>query len=238
MWVPVVAAGLCGLLAVGLVQLWRGRLTATGGHDQLVTDARFRTPGGPLDRDTAANLAIVALELLALVLAAVLTGYLVVETALAPSLKALFAGTYGVAAVLIARAAYVRLGLPVPGRTAVDDPETLADLTDSLVACLGEPTAAEFESLYDAMTTVRGDGPGPDVVTVALVAAARADMDVATVEYWAATNGIASPATVANRRDELAAAGVLKADCFELARPEFADAPAPDVASMTTTLLS
>ena len=70
MWVPVIAAGLCGLLGVGLVQLWRGRLTATAVDDQLVVDARFRTPGEPVDRDTAANLAIVALELLALVLAA------------------------------------------------------------------------------------------------------------------------------------------------------------------------
>jgi hypothetical protein len=238
MWVPVIAVALCGLLGVGLLQLWRGRLTATSGHDQPLADARFRTFREPVGRDAAATLAIVALELLALVLAAVLTGHLVVETALAPSLKVLVAGTYGVAAVLIARAAYVRLGPSVPGTTDVDDPRTLEGLTDSLAESLGEPTAAEFEALYAAMTTARSDAPGPDVVTVALVAAARAGMDVATVEYWAATNGIASPATVANRRDELAGAGVLKADCFELARTEFADAPAPDVASMTTTLLS
>ncbi|MFD1647370.1 transcriptional regulator TbsP domain-containing protein [Haloarchaeobius litoreus] len=238
MWVPVIAVGLCGLLGVGLVQLWRGRLTTSNGRDQLLADARYRTPGEPVGRDAAANLAIVALELLALALAAVLVGYLLVETALSPALKLLFAGTYGVAAILIARAAYVRLGLPVPGPADVDDPQTLDDLTDSLAESLGRPTAAEFEALYAAMTTARGDGPGPDVVTVALVAAARADMDVATVEYWAATNGIASPATVANRRDELATAGVLKADCFELARSEFQDAPAGDVASVTTTLLS
>lgn len=238
MWGPAVAVGLCGLFAVGLFQLWRGRLTASDGQDQLVGDARFRAPGEPVGRDTAANLAIVALELLALALAALVVGYLVVETALAPALKLLFAGTYGVAAILIARAAYVRLGLPVPGPADVDDPGTLDDLTDSLSESLGEQTADEFAALYEAMTTARGDGPGPDVVTVALVAAARADRDVATVEHWAATNGIASPATVATRRDELAAAGVLAADRFALARPEFADAPAADVASVATTLLS
>lgn len=237
MWVPVIAAGLCGLLGVGLVQLWRGRLTATGGHDQLVGDARFLVPGGPVDRDAATNLAIVALELLTLALAAVLVGYLAVATALPAVLKLLFAGTYGVAALLVGRAAYVRLGLLVPGRAAVDDPESLAELTDSVAESLGDPTADEFEALYDAMRTARADGPGPDVVTVALVAAARTGMDVATVEYWAATNGVASPATVANRRDELADAGVLKADRFDLARPELADAPAADVASVTTTLL-
>ncbi|WP_256297554.1 transcriptional regulator TbsP domain-containing protein [Haloarchaeobius salinus] len=238
MWVPVIAVGLCGLLGVGLVQLWRGRLTASDGRDQLLSDARFRTPDEPVGRDAAANLAIVALELIALGLAAVLVGYLLVETALSPALKLLFAATYGVAAMLIARAAYVRLGLPVPGRAAVDDQATLDALTASIAESLGDPTAEEFEALYAAMATTRGDGPGPDVVTVALVAAARADMDVATVEYWAATNGIASPATVANHRDELAAAGVLAADRFALARPEFRDAPAADVASVTTTLVS
>lgn len=237
MWVPVIAAGLCGLLGVGVVQLWRGRLTATGGHDQLFADARFRTPGEPVDRDAAANLAIVALELVVVVLAAVMVGYLVVGTTLSPVLKGLFAGTYGVGAALLARAAYVRLGLPVPGRTAVDDSRTVSDLVESLAATVGEPTADEFEALYAAMRTARGDA-GPDVVAVALVAAARADADVATVEYWAATNGIASPATVATRRDELASAGVLAADRFELARPELADAPADDVAAVATTLLA
>ena len=238
MWVPVIAVGLCGLLGVGLVQLWRGRLTTGDGRDQLLSEARFRAPGEPVGRGAVGNLAIVALELVTLLLAAVLVGYLVVETALSPALKLLFAGTYGVAAILIARALYVRLGLPVPGPAAVDDPSTLEELTDSLAESLGDPTAAEFEALYEAMTTARGDDPGPDVVTVALVAAARADMDVATVEYWAATNGIASPATVAARRDELADAGVLAADRFALARPEFRDAPAADVASVTTTLLT
>ena len=139
---------------------------------------------------------------------------------------------------LLAIGVYVGFGLPVPGRSTTDDTETVAALTESLADTVDESTADEFAAVHDAMTSTRTTQVGPDLVTVALVASARTDADVGAVETWAASAGVASPATVAARRDELGKVGVLAEDRFALQRPELADADPADVAAVTTTRLN
>ncbi|WP_435346206.1 hypothetical protein [Haloarchaeobius sp. HRN-SO-5] len=136
---------------------------------------------------------------------------------------------------LLRRGASVQFGLPVTAGTTTGDADTVAELADALAERVGERTADEFTAVHEAM---EGEGAvGPDVVTVALVAAARTAVDVGAVESWATSTGVASPETVASRRDELGKAGILAEDCFVMERKGLEEADPDDVAAVTASLL-
>jgi len=233
----VVAAGVGVLVAVGAWALYAGRLDARGGRGQLFVDdvayltrADLREPTRLLAPSKAANLLIAALETLLFVIATVT----VVTVALRSGAPPLFTTVSTVALLvggsLLGRVLYVRLGFAVPETTVRVD-----EFGAGFERVAGRDAAADFTAVHDAMGRARGTDAS-DAATAAVVAAARADVDRAALRTWAGNSGLASPASVDARVDELAAAGVLDPEAFAFTDERLATADPDEVAAVATTV--
>ncbi|WP_439027354.1 hypothetical protein [Haloarchaeobius sp. DT45] len=233
--------GLCSLLAVGLWGLGRTRADATAPYDRLFAEVRFPTQSDgltDLDDEVAASLAIAWLELTVLVLAGLFVFVVAAESSVPVALRALFVATFVVGAWLLGHALYVRLGLPVEGRLGETDGHGDRTLQRALAEMVGSETAADFATIDGALDTARGSDDRVDTLTVGLLAAAYNEADPAAVRRWAASTGVASPATVAARHDELASAGLLREESLQLRASRLATRGPTHVAAMASSLLS
>lgn len=237
MYERIATASLGVLTLVGVWALYAGRLSARGGRGQLFVDdvthltrRDFQEPSRLLAPSKAANVIITVLELVLIGIATLMVLTLWDH----PDVPAAFAygatGALVVGTVLLGRAMYVRIGFAVPeGARSVDEFgggfERVADTE----------AATDFVAIHDALGHARGTDAA-DAATAAVLAAARADLDREALEAWAADSGLASPATVADRVDALADAGVLDADAFAFTDDRLADADPADVAAMATSV--
>lgn len=234
-----VAAGVGVLLAVGAWALYAGRFDVRGGRGQLFVDdvayltrADLREPSRLLDPSKAANLLIAALEVLLLVIATVTVVAVAARDAVSPWFLAVAALGVLVGGYLVGRGVYVRLGFAVP-----EPARSVNAFGAGFERVAGTDAAADFTAIHDAMGRTRASGDS-DAATAAVLAAARADVDRESLRDWAADSGLASPASVDARVDDLAAAGLLDPDAFALADDRLATADPPDVAAVATTALA
>ncbi|WP_227133507.1 transcriptional regulator TbsP domain-containing protein [Halorubellus salinus] len=234
-----VTAGLGVLLAVGAWGLYAGRFDARGGRGQLFVDdvayltrADLREPSRLLDPSKAANILIAALETLLLVIATVTVVAVAARTNPAPWFLAVAAVGVLVGGYLVFRGVYVRLGFAVP-----EPARTVNAFGAGFERVAGTDAAADFTAIHDAMGRTRATGDS-DAATAAVLAAARADVDADELRDWAADSGLASPASVDARVDDLATAGLLDPDAFALADDRLATADPEDVAAAATTAVA
>lgn len=230
MLTALIAIGVAGLLLVGIWQLWAGRLSETGGRSQLfaaddiayVTRADLANPRRLAQPGKLSNVLTIALEVVVLLLAGVIAVAVVTHPEVDLLYKVLVGESYLVAAYLVGRGIYVRLGLPVPGAETPGDGQPDVDvLADAVRDVVGENVGTDFAAVHDAMATARGADDGMDAVTVALLAAARNEVPLEDVRDWAADNGVASPATVRSRAETLEEEGLLAVEdtlSFEIER--------------------
>jgi len=246
MFVLAATVGLGLLLVVGSWFLWDERLTAVGGRSQLLSDdvgfvtgSDVRRPGRIVeDRSKLFNLVMIVAEVSVLVMAAGMALLVLSTDGVATTSKALVGITFVVGAYLLARALYVRVGLPVPATDGIDDGDD-AVLASSLDRRVAPETGEAFAEIRGAMGTTRGDG-SLDAVAVALLAGARTDASLDDLREWAADSGVASPSTVTARADELEAAGVLAVDGDDLgvAHDRLADADPAELGTVAASLLA
>lgn len=239
MFERIVMASLGVLVLVGVWSLYAYRLSATGGRDQLFVDdvtyltrEDFRDPTRLLDPSKAANVLIAALELLMLVIATITvlvlaTRVTVPDWYVATAVAALLVGGY-----LLGRAIYVRLGFSVP-----ETVDSVDDFGEDFERVAGTGAATDFTAIHDAMGRARG-ADGSDAALAAVLAGARSEMGREELRTWAAESGLASPASVDERVDTLADAGVLDAEAFAFANDRLATADPTDVAAVATTAAS
>lgn len=239
MFERIVMASLGVLVLVGVWSLYAYRLSATGGRDQLFVDdvtyltrEDFQDPARLLDPSKAANVLIAALELLLLVIATftvlvLATRVTVPDWYVATAVGALLVGGY-----LLCRAIYVRLGFAVPETsTSVDD------FGEGFERVAGTGAATDFAAIHDAMGRARGTDDS-DAALAAVLAAARSDVEREELRTWAAESGLASPASVDERVESLADAGVLDPEAFSFTNERLTTADPTDVAAVATTAAS
>ena len=237
------AFGLATLVGVGIYQTWTGRLTALGPSGQLmVEDVAYPTgddlaePRRLLEREKLANLAVVATELIVLVVAGLAAGLVITSEAVTTPYVVLTLVAYLVGAYLVGRAVYVRLGFPTPVESIDlnDDPEAIArSLNDRIEDGLGDA----FVAIHAAGTTARGDDPELDPVTAALLAGAQSERGRSEVATWAAETGVASESTVAHRADELVDSGLIApGEGLAFTSERLRDADPADVAAVAISL--
>jgi len=237
------AFGLATLVGVGIYQTWTGRLTALGPSGQLmVEDVAYPTgddlaePSRLLEREKLANLAMVATELIVLVVAGLAAAMVITSEGIGTPYVALTLAAYLVGAYLVGRAVYVRLGFPTP----VDrldrrrEPEAIArSLNDRVEDGLGDA----FAAIHAAGTTARGDDSELDPVTAALLAGAQSERGRSEVATWAAETGVASESTVEHRADELVDSGLIApGEDLAFTSERLRDADPADVAAVATSL--
>jgi hypothetical protein len=232
---------LLGLLVVGLVLvgawgLYAGRLSTRGGRGQLFVDdvtylsrVDLRNPRRLLEPSRAANLVIAALETLLLVIATLT----LLELAGRPNVPTWFVALsgigVGVGGFVLGRAVYVRVGGAVPEPTAAVD-----DFGAGFERVAGTAATEDFTAIHDAMKQARGGDS--DAATAAVLAAARADVDPDSLRAWAAESGLASPASVDDRIDALATAGIIDPDTFTYVDDRLETADPSDLASLATSV--
>lgn len=237
MFQALLGIGVAGLLVVGAWSLYAGRFAVRGGRDQLLfedvtylTRADLEEPRRLLEPARAANLVIAALETLLLSIATITllelwtrpgipTWFLVASTTLVV-----------VGGLVLGRAIYVRVGFAVPEH-ATDVDEFGTDFE----RVAGADAAADFAAIHEAMRDARGEDAS-DAATAAVLAAARANVETDELRAWAGETGLASPASVDDRIDTLAHAGVLDPDAFAFHDDRLADAPPSDVASLASSV--
>jgi len=232
-------AGVGALLAVGAWGLYAGRFDVRGGRNQLFVDdvayltrEDLREPRRLLEPSKAANPVIAALETLLLGIATVTVVAVAARTEPAPRFLAVAAAGVLVGGYLVGRGVYVRLGFAVP-----ETARTVDAFGRGFERVAGTDAATDFAAIHDAMGRTRGTGDS-DAATAAVLAAARADLDHGTLRSWAADSGLASPASVDARVDDLAAAGLLDPDAFRLVEDRLATADPADVAAVATNAVA
>ncbi len=238
------AFGLATLVGVGIYQTWTGRLSALGPSGQLmVEDVAYPTsedlaePSRLLERTKLANLAMVATELIVLVVAGLAAGLVITSGTVGTPYVALTVVAYLVGAYLVGRAVYVRLGFPTPVESIAmdeDDPEAIArSLNDRVEDGLGDA----FAAIHAAGRTARGDDSAIDPVTAALLAGAQAERRRSEVATWAAETGVASESSVEHRADELVDGGLIApGEDLAFTSERLRDADPADVAAVATSL--
>jgi len=237
MYERIAVASLGVVLLVGLWALYAARLSARGGRGRLFVDdgtrltrRDLRQPSRLLAPSKAANVIITVLELVLVGIATLMVLALwdhpeVPETVAYGAAAALVVGT-----ALLGRAMSVRVGFSgSTGARSVDE------FGGGFERVAGAEAATDLVAIHDALGHARGGGEA-DAATAAVLAAARADVDRETLRAWAADGGPASPATVDDRVDALADAGVLDPDAFAFVDDRLADADPADVAAMATTV--
>lgn len=237
MFQVLVGIGVLGLLVVGTWSLYAGRFSARGGRGQLLFDdvtyltrADLQSPRRLLEPSRAANLVIAALETLLLGIATITLLELWTREGIPAWFLAASMLLVVLGGVILGRAIYVRVGFAVP------EPSTdVSAFGDDFARFAGSDAATDFTSIHDAMRQVRGED-GSDAATAAVLAAARADVERDDLRAWAGETGLASPASVDDRIETLAAAGVIDPDAFAFVDDRLADAPPSDVASLATTV--
>jgi hypothetical protein len=237
----LLAAGGLGLLvAVGTYQLWAGRLTALGSGGQLMVDdvsyptrADVQHPRRLLEPRKLANLLTVVCELVVLIVAGVAAAALVTSTTVGRAYAALVVTAYLVGAYLVARAVYVRLGLPTPVAGDAGEPD---DVAASLGDRFGDDVATAFSSIHEADATVRAEDDLDDV-TAALLAGARTERRRGELATWAAESGLASESTVRGRAEELTECGLFASgERLSFSADQLADADPDEVVAVATSL--
>jgi len=237
------AFGLVTLVAAGLYQAWRGRLSVQGASGQLIvedvaypTSADLRNPRRLLEREKLANVLMAVTELVVLVVAGIAAAAVVTTDGISTGYTVLTVGAYLVGAYLVGRVVYVRLGFPTP--VASDDggaaPE---EISQSLSTRFDDEVGTAFGAIRGAGASARGEDVTLDPVTAALLAGARSGQRRNDLAVWAAETGVASESTVRNRASELAEAGLLApGEDLRFSSDRLASADPEDVVAVATSL--
>jgi hypothetical protein len=85
----------------------------------------------------------------------------------------------------------------------------ISRVRSTLEAEIGEPTAADFDSVLSSLATARGDGDGLDEVTISLLVAARNNELLYDISKWGEDVGIASKATFSRTKTKLEDMGLI-----------------------------
>lgn len=233
----IAMASLGVILLVALWAAYAARLSARGGRGQLFVDdvthltrRDLQEPSRLLAPSKAASVIITVLELVLIGIATLMVLTLWSHPEVPDWFTAGAAGTLLVGGSLLARAMSLRIGYSVPeGTRSVDD------FGGGFERVASTEAASDFLAIHDALGQARGEGDA-DAATAAVLAGARADLDREALEAWATDSDLATPATVDERVDELADAGVLDPVAFSLDDERLEDADPADVAAMATTV--
>jgi hypothetical protein len=231
----IIATGLGLLIVAGIYQLSTARLAGTNAkRDQLIskdsttfTRADFTDPTNVLDDGgKLRNAVIVVMETAAIVMAVWMTIFIYTASSVSMALKLLVIGVLVVGTFLVGRGLYVRMGMYQP-----------VTLAESLRSTVGPDVADDFSSIRTTLDAARGDDPVEET-TAGLLAAARNDRSMDDLQEWARVEDVADPATLENRVETLAEAGLIHADDGQLSvDPQFADADDDQLITVATTVL-
>lgn len=237
MFQVLLGIGVVGLLVVGAWSLYAGRFAIRGGRGQLLfDDVQYLTrhdlesPRRLLEPKRAANLVLAALETLLLAIATITLLELWTRDGIPTWFLAASTGLLVLGGIVLGRAIYVRVGfaVPEPSRDVDAFGDAFEDVADA-------DAATDFTAIHDALGDARGVDES-DAATAAVLAAARADVDPAALRTWAGESGLASPASIDDRIDTLADAGILDPDALAFTDDRLEHAPPSDVASLAITV--